>query len=456
MSRTLPLRPRHASILSATLAVLLVAQLGLPAAAAPAAPAGHPANHGLSDQGQLLDRIVAVVNDGVVLQSDLDLTMRQVTAQLRAQNVALPSESVLRSQVLDQLVIEEIQSQRADRAGIKVSDEQVNEALESIAKQQNISFEDLPARMAQDGIDYAYYREQLRREIAREILRSQDVLQKIVITPRELDQYIASQQDTVSALYEYDASNIMIPITQDAPPDQIARASKLAHDIDERARHGEDFAKLAVTYSQAENALQGGELGWRRGAELPTFLADVIARLQPGEISDVIQTSTGFHIVRLNARRAAGAAQIVQQVHLRHILMKTSQLEDDATVQQQLERMRAQILAGKEDFAVLARTSSQDPGSAVNGGDLGWSELSAFDPTFAAAANQLKVGEISQPFHTQFGWHIVQMLGRRDFDNSKDAARERAFEALRDARADEATEQWLQQLRDSAYIKLQP
>lgn len=410
----------------------------------------------LSKQGQLLDRIVAVVNDGVVLQSDLDATMRQITAQLRAQNVALPPANVLRSQVLDQLVSEEIQTQRAEKAGIKVTDEQVNDALANIAKQQNVAFEDLPARLAQDGIDYAYYREQLRREIAREILRGQDVLQNIVITPRELDQYIANQQNTVSALYEYDASNILLSIPQDASPQQIASASKLAHEIDQRAKNGDDFAKLALTYSQADNALQGGELGWRKGPELPTFLADTIARLKPGEVSDVIQTSTGFHIVRLNARRSAGGPQIVQQVHLRHILIKPTDLQDDATVQEKLERMRDQILSGKEDFAVLARTNSQDPGSAVNGGDLGWSELAAFDPTFAAMADQLKVGEISQPFHTQFGWHIVQLLGRRSIDNSKDAARERAFEALRSARADEATEQWLQQLRDASYVKLQP
>jgi peptidyl-prolyl cis-trans isomerase SurA len=443
------------SALSAA-AIAAVAALGLSGILGLLGGSGAACAKTLSKQGQLLDRIVAVVNDGVVLQSDLDASLRQITAQLRAQNVALPAPAVLRSQVLDQLVLEEIQSQRAEKAGIKVTDEQVNDALARIAQQQNIAFQDLPARLAQDGIDYAYYREQLRREIAREILRGQDVLQAIVITPRELDQYMANQQNTVSALYEYDASNILIPIAQDASPDQLARASKLAHDIDARAQHGEDFAKLALTYSQADNALQGGELGWRKGPELPTFLADTIARLKPGEVSNVMQTSTGFHIVRLNARRTAGGQQIVQQVHLRHILLKPTDLQDDATVQQKLQRMREQIVSGKEDFAVLAKTNSQDPGSAVNGGDLGWSELSLYDPTFAAVAGQLKVGEISQPFHTEFGWHIVQLLGRRSVDDSKDAAREQAYEALRNARADEATEQWLQQLRDTSYVKLQP
>lgn len=449
----MPSRPRPSRCLTVAARRLLAACLLGAALTGGALGAAQAAE--ISHQGQLLDRIVAVVNDGVVLQSDLDALMTQISERLRAQGVALPPENVLRAQVLDQLITEEIESQRATRAGIKVSDEQVNAALEQIAKQQNVSFEDLPSRLAQDGIDYAYYREQLRREIAREILQQQEVIQRIVVTPRELDQYIANQQKMVSGLYEYNASNILIAIAQDASPEQIAKASALAHDIDERAKRGEDFAKLAVTYSQAETALQGGALGWRKGSELPTFLADVIARLKPGAVSDVIQTSTGFHIVKLNARRDAGGPQIVQQVHLRHILMKPTELVDDATVQQKLSRIRAQILSGKEDFAVLARTSSQDPGSAVNGGDLGWSELSAFDPTFAAVASTLKDGEISQPFHTQFGWHIVQMLGRRDFDNTQDAERERAFEALRNSRVDEAIEQWLQQLKDGAYVKQQ-
>ena len=436
------------SLAAACLLALAAVTGGIGMASAKDAPAAKP-------QGQLLDRIVAIVNDGVVLESDLDAMTRQITGQLRAQNVALPPQKVLRSQVLDQLVLDEIQAQRAARGGIKVSDEQVNDALANIAKQQGISFEDLPARLAQDGVDYTTYREQLRRAIARQMLRQRDVLERIVITPRELDQYIANQQNTVSALYEYEASDILIPIAQDASPEQLAAANKQARDIDQRAQHGEDFGKLAVTYSQAETALQGGSLGWRKGTELPTFLAKVIVHLKPGQVSDVIHASSGFHIIKLVAKRTAGGPQIVQQVHLRHILIKPTELEDDATVRQKLEQMRTEILAGKEDFAVLAKTNSQDPGSAVNGGDLGWAELDTYVPQFAAEVDKLKDGQISQPFHTQFGWHIVQLLGRRDFDNSKDAVRQRAYEALRDSRLQEATELWLQQLRDGAYVKLQ-
>jgi peptidyl-prolyl cis-trans isomerase SurA len=408
----------------------------------------------LSTNGVLLDRVAAVVNEGVVLQSELDLQTREIEARLRTQNVALPPENVLRQQVLERLVQEEIQQQHADRAGIRVSDEQVNAALEDIAKRQNLTLEQLPQKLAADGIDYAQYRTELKKEIARQILRQRDVVQRIVVTPRELDQYLDHQKKTASAANEYNVAHILIAVAQDAKPAQLAQSSKLAHEVDDRAHNGEDFGALAVGYSQSESALEGGSLGWRKGTELPTFLADVVARMKPGDISDVLQTPSGFHIVKLIDTRAAGGPQIVQQVHLRHILLKPTEIEDDATVEQKLARWREQIVSGKEQFAVFAKTYSQDAGSAVNGGDLGWSESSVFVPEFAGVVASLKDGEISQPFHTQYGWHIVQLLGHRDFDNTNEAARERAFQSMRDSRVEEATELWLQQIRDESYVEL--
>jgi peptidyl-prolyl cis-trans isomerase SurA len=408
----------------------------------------------LSTQGHLLDRVVAQVNDGVVLESELAQQTREIIVRLRAQNVALPDESVIRTQVLDRLVLEEIQAQHADRAGIKVSDEQVNAAMDDIAKRQNLTLEQLPARLTADGMDYNTYRVELKREIARQILRSRDVVQRINITPRELDQYLERQNHTASASNEYNVSHILIPVAQDATPAQLATASKRAQEVEQHARTGEDFGKLAITYSAAETALEGGSLGWRKGNELPTFLGDVVAHMKPGDTSEVLQTPSGFHIVKLNDVRTAGGPQIIQQVHVRHILIKPNEIEDDATVRQKLTRMRDQILAGKEDFAVLAKTNSQDPTSAIEGGDLGWKQSDAFVPEFAAVTENLKVNEISQPFHTQYGWHILQLLGHRDFDNTADAERERAFEALRDSRVEEATELWLQQIRDESFVEL--
>lgn len=408
----------------------------------------------LSTKGVLLDRVVAVVNDGVVLESELNSQTREIETRLQAQHVALPPEAVLRQQVLERLVGEEIQQQHADRAGIKITDEQVNAALEDIAKRQNLTLDQLPEKLASDGIDYPQYRLELKREIARQILRQRDVVQRIVITPRELDQYLEHQKKTASASNEYNVAHILIAVPQDAKPAQLAQANTLAHQIDDRAHNGEEFGALAVAYSQSESALEGGSLGWRKGTELPTFLADVVARMSPGDISDVLQTPSGFHIVKLLDRRSAGGPQIVQQVHLRHILLKPTEIEDDATVQQKLSRWREQIVSGKEEFAVIAKTYSQDTASAVSGGDLGWTESSVFVPEFSAVVNGLKEGEISQPFRTQYGWHIVQLLGHRDFDNTNDAARQRAYEAMRDSRVEEATELWLQQIRDEAYVEM--
>lgn len=407
----------------------------------------------LSTRGVPLDRIVAVVNDGVVLESELESATHDVRERLQSQNVAPPPEAILRSQVLERLVLEEIQAQRADRAGITASDEQVNAAMEDIARRNGVPFAELPARLASQGIVYADYRAQLKREIQRQMLRSRDVMQRISISPRELDQYLEQQKKMATAANEYNVSHILIAVAQDASPATVAAASKLAQEIVARARQGEDFAQLAVTYSSSQTALEGGALGWRKGPELPTFLADIVARLKPGEVSDVLQTSTGFHIVRLNDKRSTSGSQIVQQVHLRHILIKTNEVMDDATVRQRLSQMRERILAG-EDFAVLAKTTSEDPGSAVNGGDLGWAQLSAYVGEFARVADKLKDNEISEPFKSEYGWHIVQMLGRRQFDNTETAAREQAYEALRDARLDEATESWLQQLRDEAYVEI--
>lgn len=434
---------------------LSLAASGLAAAAAAVAvePATTPAPVRVqSSTGRALDRVVAVVNDGVVLQSELDAASREIVQRLRSENVAPPPDAVLRDQVLERLVLEEIQAQRAERAGIRVSDEQINAALEDIARRQNVTFSQLPEKLAEAGYVYADYRAGLRREIQRQMLQARDVRQRINISPRELDQYIERQKKAVSASSEYSVSHILVAVAQDASPDQLAAGRKKAEDLAARIRNGESFSQLALSSSDSQTALEGGSLGWRKGPELPTFLVDVVGRLKPGETSEVLQTATGYHLVRLNEVRAGGGPQIIKQVHLRHILLRTTAVQDDATVRQKLEDMRQRLLAG-EDFAVLAKATSEDPGSAVEGGDLGWATLETYVGPFGAAANALQDNEISQPFKTDFGWHIVQMLGRRDFDNSATAAREQAYQQLAESRLDEATQLWIQQLRDEAFVE---
>lgn len=406
-----------------------------------------------ASHGELLDRVVAVVNDGVVLDSELTSQVNEVTQRLRAQKVQLPADRVVREQVLERLVVETIQAQRADKAGIIVSDEQVNAALEDIAKRNKVAFDKLPEMLSAEGLVYADYRANLRREIQRQMLRSRDVVQRIAVSPRELDQYIERQKNTATAANEYNVSHILIAVAQDATPAQLASARAKADDIAARATKGEAFDQLAISFSDSQTALEGGALGWLKGPALPTFLAEVVPRMQAAQVSAVLQTGSGFHVVRLNEMRLGTGTQIIKQVHLRHILLTTNEVQDDATVKQKLGEMRAQILGGA-DFAVLAKASSTDSGSAVEGGDLGWSTLETFVPEFAKTAAALKENEISEPIRTQFGWHIVQLLGRRDFDNTATAQREQAYMQLRESRVDEATDVWLQQLRDEAYVEL--
>jgi peptidyl-prolyl cis-trans isomerase SurA len=406
----------------------------------------------LATQGQLLDRVVAIVNDGVVLNSDLDAEVAAVAERLHEQKLELPAQNVLRQQVLERLVLQEIQVQRANKAGVKVSDESVNKALEDIAKRNGMTLTQLPDALTKQGIDYPTYREEIRREIMLQLLRQRDVLQHISVTPREIDQFLEKQAKTPSAQNEYNVSHILIAVGQEATQAQLDAAAKRANDVYERAKGGEDFAKLAVAYSNSQTAFDGGALGWRKGSELPTFLTDVIAKLKPGEVSEPLRTPTGFHIIRLNEIRGGTAAAVEDQVHLRHILMKTTELADDATIRQKLTALRERILKG-EDFGALAKVLSEDPGSAVDGGDLGWSGPGSFVPEFESVVDSLKDNEISEPFKTQYGWHIVQLLGRRRFDNTDEIKRRQAMEAIRAGKADEETELWLRRMRDEAYVE---
>jgi peptidyl-prolyl cis-trans isomerase SurA len=417
-----------------------------------AGPRAHAQTRELATQGELLDRVVAVVNDGVVLNSDLDAQVAAVSERLRQQKLDLPPQNVLRQQVLERLVLQEIQVQRATHAGVKISDEQVNAALGDVAKRNGMTLSQLPEALAGQGIDYAGYREEIRREITLNLLRQRDVLQHISVTPREIDQFLDKQAKTPSERNEYNVSHILIAVSQEANPAQVEAATKRATEVYERAKGGEDFAKLAVAYSNSQTAFDGGALGWRKGSELPTFLTDVVGRLKAGEVSEPMRTPTGFHIVKLNEVRGGTQQAVEDQIHARHILMKTNELADDALVQQKLNALRDRILKG-EDFSGVAQTNSEDPGSASEGGDLGWAGPGTFVPEFEQKLASLKDNEISMPFHTQYGWHIVQVLGHRRYDNTDELKRRQALEAIRASKADEETELWLRRMRDEAYVE---
>lgn len=406
-----------------------------------------------SSSGQLLDRVAATVNEGVVLASEVDEQMQMVTERLRQQKHEMPPQNVLRQQILDRLVLQELQMQRANRAGIKVSDEILNNALRDLAEQNRIQLSQLPDALASQGIDYASYRDGLRKELAMQMLRQRDVFARISVSPREIDQFIERQKKMPSAENEYNISHILIAVPQAATPEQLDEAEKKANDVYAKATGGEDFSRLAVANSNAQTALEGGALGWRKGPELPTFLSEVVAGLKAGDVTKPIRTPSGFHIVKLNEIRGNSTSSIVNQVHVRHILLKPNELQDDATVQQKLTTIRDRILNKGENFTAVASVVSEDPGSAAEGGDMGWAGPGTYVPEFEKQIAQLQPDEISMPFRTQFGWHIVQLLGRRQFDNTQDMIRQKAFQALRESKADEETELWLRRLRDEAYVE---
>jgi len=408
----------------------------------------------LSTSGVVLDRVVAIVNDGVVLQSQLDAQINAIMDRLREQKAQLPPADVVHQQVLERLVLQEIQYQRAKRLGVQVSDEMLNEALRDVAKRNGLPFEQMPAALAAQGIDYAGYRDDMRREISLSLLRQRDVFPHIYVSPRELDQALQRQSQQPDENAEFDVSHILLSLPESATGEQVAAVEKLAVQIHDRASSGENFGQLALTYSQAQSALERGKLGWRRLNQLPQFIAELVAGMKPGEVARPVRTPTGFHIVRLDDTRGTSSGpMLVEQIHARHILLRPNEVQDDATTRQRLTALRDRILAG-EDFGALASVTSEDPGSASRGGDLGWSSPGTFDPEFENALATLEPDQISEPFRTQFGWHIIQLLGKRTFDQSDEVRRQRVLTALREGKVDEETELWLRRLRDEAYVEI--
>jgi len=406
----------------------------------------------LSTRGVLLDSVAAVVNDGIVLTSELDRQEGVIAERIEKSGQQLPPRNILRQQVLERLVLQELQMQRAERLGIKVSDESLNQALTDVAARNQIQFSDLPSALESQGIDYRSYREDVRREMTLNMLRQRDVYSRIYVSPREIDQCVAKRLKTPGDDAEYQLAHILVSVPASATPEQAEERVARAQGIYERARRGEDFAQLAIAYSDAGTALEGGELGWRKGTQLPSFAAEAIPLLATGEVTEPIRTPSGLHIFKLQDKRGATTSSLVSQVHARHILLETNAVEDDDATRQKLLQFRERILKG-ESFEAIAAVNSADPGSAAKGGDLGWTSPGMFVPVFEATLDSLDIDEISQPFKTQFGWHIVQLLGRRTYDATEDVVRNRCVAQLRESKSDEEVEIWARRLRDEAFVE---
>lgn len=425
--------------------------LALAAALAVAVP-GARADQ-LSNSGQLLDRIVAVVNEGILLQSELDTQTDLIIRQLQQQDTRLPEDEVIKAQVLEQLILKELQLQRARRLGIRVPDAMLNATLSQVAARNGLTLSQLPQAMAADGIDYAAFREEMRDDMIIDALHQRDVVAKIQVSEREIERFLERQESSANEQVDFDLSHILVAVPASATPDALAAAERRIGEIHNRLIEGEDFAELAITYSDGQNALDGGRLGWRKGGQLPGNFAAVVTELAPGQFSTPIRSPSGYHILKVNDVRGTEKI-IVLQTHTRHILVQPNEILDEAAVRAKMERIRDRIVVDGEDFADVARLESQDPTSAAQGGDLGWNSPGTFVGPFEEQVARLAPGEVSQPFRTDFGWHIVEVIDRKERDTTEEVKRERAIQAIRASKQEQETEIWLRQIRDEAYVEI--
>ncbi len=417
-------------------------------AAAPAVVADE-----LSDTGEFLDGVAAVVNEGVVLKSQLRQQMTEIIRRAGQQGLQLPPANVLQNQVLERLILNEIQLQRAARIGLQISDQALNDSIARIATANNIAFEEMPRLLAEDGIEYAEFRRNLREEITLEQLRRIDVGQRISVSPREIQQCIADLEGNVAINSEYNLSHILISFPESATAREIAAAEAEARDIYARIQDGADFGEMAVRYSDAQTALEGGALGWMKGEQLPTLYTDVVVPMDAGDVSEPFRSASSFHVVKVNDLRSAIERSEVEQVKVRHILVTPNEIIDDDTAKQKLEDAIERIRGG-EEFGELAKLMSDDPGSANSGGDMGWTSPGTFVPEFEQIVNDAEIGELSDPFRSRFGWHIVEVLDRRTYDNTEDLKESNCDLRIRNSKMEEETQQWMQRIRDEAFVDI--
>ena len=405
----------------------------------------------LSESGELLDGVAAIVNEGVVLKSELRQQTAIIAQRARDQGLQLPPPSVLREQVLERLILEQIQLQRAERVGIQISDQMLNSAIAQVAEENNIPFERLPELLAQDGINYGEYRREMRKQLVLDQLRRIDVTGRISVAPREVEQCIADLEDNVVVNSEYNLSHILISVPQSATSEQFQAAETEARFVYQQLEQGEDFGELAVRYSDSETGLEGGNLGWRQGDQLPTLFSDVVGSMQAGDYSEPIRAISGYHIVKVNEIRGVNQRSEIEQMKIRHILVTPNEIIDDETAKQRLTEAREQIQSG-EDFGELAKLLSDDPGSANSGGDMGWRGPGTFVPEFEDVANNIEVGVVSEPFQTRFGWHILEVTDKRTYDNTEDLKESNCIQRIRNSKLADESELWVRRLRDEAYV----
>lgn len=450
------------SIRCVGLATILIcaASIGAPFAAAQERPAtGQNAQAPSAPRVQLADAIIAVVNNEVITRYELIQRLRLIERRMNSQGVALPPPAEFQRQLLERMIVDRAQLQLAKEYGIRVDDGMLDRAIARIAEQNKLSLQDFRNQLEREGTPFNRFREEIREEIIMQRLREREVDNKIQITESEIENYLAAQSGATQAQQEFNIAQILVRVPENASPEQIAARRQRAEEIFQQLKSGGDFAKIAATYSDASDALKGGDLGWRNQDRLPQLFVDAVANLNQGDVSSIVKSANGFHILKLVGKRntsimngSAAPATSVQQTRVRHILIKTNQIVTAADARRKLVELKQRLDNNAAKFEDLAKLFSNDL-SASRGGDLGWIYPGDTVPEFERAMDALKPGEISEPVESPFGYHLIQVTERKMDDVSKERQRLIARQAIRERKLDEATQDWLRQLRDRAYVE---
>ncbi len=398
-----------------------------------------------------INRIAAIVNDSIITQIELDNRIHTISQQIRQKGTSLPEQAILESQVLEQLIMETLQMSLANSTGIKIDDETLNRTIKRIARNNNFSLAEFRNVLEKEGYEFTDFRENIRQEITLRRLHERQVHQRIVISQQDIEQFLNSQPADISRDKSFHLAHILVALPEAASPAQVASARKKMESITAKLDQGADFATLAISYSDGQQALNGGEIGWKQFAELPTLFANAIPDMKVDEVSKVIRGPNGFHLVKLLDIKGEQRHN-VDKTHARHILIKTDEAVSDEEAKAVLSKLRQRIIDG-ESFAAIAKTHSGDTGSAINGGDLSWLAPGQTVPQFEAAMNRLSLDEISQPVQSTFGWHLIQVLERKQVDDTAAFERNQAQKILQQRKVEEELETWLRRLRDEAYVE---
>ncbi|EMH4753033.1 peptidylprolyl isomerase SurA [Yersinia enterocolitica] len=403
---------------------------------------------------QEVDKVAAVVDNGVVLQSDVDGLLQSVKLNAQQAGQQVPDDATLRHQILERLIMDNIQLQMAKKMGITISDEALDKAIADIAAQNRMTPAQMRSRLAADGLNYDTYREQIRKEMLTSEVRNNEVRRRITILPQEVESLAKQIGNQTSGDAELNLSHILIPLPENPSQQQVDQAEDLAKKLVSDIKGGADFGKLAIANSADSQALKGGQMGWGKLQELPSLFAERLQSANKGDVVGPIRSGVGFHILKVNDIRGADKSVSVTEVHARHILLKPSPVMTDDQARAKLTAAAADIKSGKANFATIAKEISQDPGSAVQGGDLGWASPDIYDPAFRDALMKLQKGEISTPVHSSFGWHLIQVVDTRQVDKTDAAQKDRAYRMLFSRKFAEEAQTWMQEQRAAAYVKI--